>query len=184
MLGRKDVHSGGLGRLSSAWSSLKTGLFGCMFIMSKKASTSAFRTRIDLVIRVIQMLGFVLTSKYGEPWPSSMAPVEVMFNVFNANFLQRWYKYQLYLVAYYFAFAWVVLLVSLLTYGITGFIRNKFPSMLPLRALQFIGNLSAGPLYIPLLQMVRHLGFHCPSCKFRTWILLHYLYTNNARMHT
>jgi hypothetical protein len=154
MIGRKDARAGGPGKIAAAWNRWKSGLFGCMFIMSKKAATSNLRTHVDLVVRVVQMLGFVLTSKYGEPWPSTLAPLEIIFNVFNTNFVQRWYKYQLYLVLYYLAFAWVVLLVVLMSYGITGFIRNKFPTLVPLRVLQFIGNLSAGPLYIPLLQMV------------------------------
>jgi hypothetical protein len=155
MLGQKDAQRGGPGRLTVALYSLRTGLFGCMFIMSKKASVSAFRTHVEVVVRIVQMLGFVLTNKYGTEWPSAIAPLEVMFNVFNTNFLQRWYKYQMYLVGYYLAFTWVVLLVVLMAYGITGFIRNKFPTLVPLRVLQLIGNLSAGPLYIPLLQMVR-----------------------------
>jgi hypothetical protein len=165
MSGRKDVRAGGPGRIAAALVLWKSGLFGCMFIMSKKASTSTLRTRIDLVIRVVQMMGFVLTSKFGEPWPSTMAPLEMIFNVFNTNFLQKWYRYQAYVALYYFAFAWVVLLVVLMAYGITGFIRNKFPSLLPLRVLQLIGNLSAGPLYIPMLQMVSNLSQ--PACPAR-----------------
>jgi hypothetical protein len=141
--------------LATAFNLWRTGLFGCMFIMSKKVSTSTLRTHIDLIVRVIQMLGFVVTSKYGTPWPSTIAPIEMALNVFNSNFLQKWYKYQMYLGLYYVAFSWVVLLVVLMAYGITGFIRNKFPSLAPLRVLQIIGNISSGPLYIPLLQIVR-----------------------------
>jgi hypothetical protein len=155
MLGRKDSRGGGPGRIAVLLNLWKSGLFGCMFIMNKKMSTSALRTRIDLLVRVVQMLGFVVTSKYGVPWPSSMTPIELAFNITNTNFLQKWYKYQLYLFFYYAAFTWVLLLVLLMGYGIGGFMRNNFPSLIPLKVLRVIGNLSAGPLYIPLLQIVR-----------------------------
>jgi hypothetical protein len=168
MLGRKGVQSGGPGKLTVFWNAFKTGIFGCMFIMSKKVTVSAIRTHIDLAVRVAQMMGFILTSKYGAQWPAAIAPLDVVFNIFNSSFLQRWYKYQLYLGMYYTAFGLVALLAALMAYGITGFIRNKFPTLAPLRVLQVIGNLAAGPLYIPLLQMVsRNPAPYGSGCKRR-----------------
>jgi PAS domain-containing protein len=45
-------------------------------------------------------------------------------------------------------------LIFLLIFGMVAFARNSFPALWPLRLLRFLGNLVAGPLFIPVLQML------------------------------
>jgi hypothetical protein len=153
MLGRKEAR-GGPGRLVTAFKRWKIALFAYMFIITKKTHVSAFRTRFDLVIRLLQMLGFVVTSNYGSAWPIIVTPVELVLSVFNADFLLRWYKYQLYMAFYYLSLSWVVGLVVLTIYCLTGLMRNTEPTPFVVRCLRLCGSLSAGPLFIPVLHVV------------------------------
>jgi len=95
-------------------------------------------------------------------------PIELSAGVFSSDFLHRWYKYQLYLAAFWCALVWVLTLMALLAYGVACFVKNKFPSLAPLKLLRVMGNLSAGPLFIPLLQTLLS-TFQCADPNKPFW---------------
>ena len=161
---RHDVAVGGPSRVVAAMNLVRTGVFGCLLLVGKKLTVTPLRTKVEFVVLAAQMAAFVVAPGVGLPWPEAVVPLEVAVNVFDASVLTRWYKESAYAALLYIAIAWVLLLLGLFVYGIVGFIRNKFHSLMPLRLLKLVGALSAGPLYIPLQQLVRGLRFmsRCP----------------------
>jgi PAS domain S-box-containing protein len=157
MINRKGARGSGPGAFVAAAAALRNGIFGCMFVMSKKADTSVWRPRVEVTIRILQMIAFVVSSKVGVPWPAPMAPVESALNIWNTSFLQRWSSYSIFIALYYIAFSYLIVVALLFLYGTVCFIRNHFPSLVPLRFLRVLGIWSAGPLFIPLLQLVSEL---------------------------
>jgi hypothetical protein len=142
--------------LSLFFKLFKAGLLGVLAISGKEAGVTArWLPWVDLVLRTWQMVSFVTDSALGAQWPVAISPLEIggsftnlraYAGMFPGSFFIEW--------AYYFAFAWVVLLVALLGWGIWNFARDTMPFMWPLRVLRLMANLSVGPLFIPLLQLL------------------------------
>lgn len=108
------------------------------------------------------MFAFVLSDKFGAPWPSYYAGIHTTAGVVSLSALHWIQIPSIFGVIYFAAVSWVVVLLGLLVYAITSFMRGQFPYLWPFRLLRFMGALSAGILFIPLLQLV--LGsFQCAA---------------------
>lgn len=64
-MARKDAATAS--RVSAATRTLRTGLLGTMFVMSRNSTSRPWRTVLDLLIRSLQMISFVVSSVSRQP---------------------------------------------------------------------------------------------------------------------
>lgn len=106
----------------------------------------------------------MLSARIGAPWPPALSWLTTASSVFNLSILSQFYRASFYLALYYSSVVLVLVLTALLVYGLVSFARG--PSLLwPLRLLRELGNLAAGPLFIPVLQFLMS-PFACDDTGF------------------
>lgn len=124
----------------------------------------AYRAYLNTLIRGAQLVAFLLSARIGAPWPSALSWLTTASSIFNLSILSQFYRASFYLALYYASVVLVLILTTLLVYGLVSFARG--PSLLwPLRLLRELGNLAAGPLFIPVLQFLMS-PFACDSTGF------------------
>jgi len=159
----------GTGRLSSLVKNLKTGLFGALFIMSKKISSRPWQVGANTIIMFLQMLAFVFTTPpMTNNFKDTIAPVRFVVGLFNP---QRWLPFltsTFYVVLWFMAVAWVVTFLALMVWSMYSFVHNNFAVVFPLRILRVMGQLSAGILFMPLVTLLMG-TFQCGSPADGTW---------------
>ena len=157
-------------RLSSLLRDMRLGLFSAMLTMATKKSqnTPSWITHLLALVKAVQMLAFVLSSKYGKPWPSYFVQLNTVVSISNLSIMNYVQSTTFIALVYYGAVAWVILLLSLMIYAVGSFLANNFPFLWPFRLLRIMGGLSAGILFIPLLQMLlAAYGCSVPSIEGR-----------------
>lgn len=136
-----------------------------LFISNKKATVPAYRAYLTTLIRGAQLVAFLLSARIGAPWPSALSWLTTASSIFNLSILQQFYQASFYLSLYYASVVLVLVLTALLVYGLVSFAQGSFAALWPLRLLRELGNLAAGPLFIPVLQFLMS-PFACDSMGF------------------
>jgi hypothetical protein len=154
---------GGPSRATSLLRSLRTSVFGAMFVMSRKATEEPPLVSYALAaLRCAQMFSFIVSSRYGRSWPSFFSRVVDVANVANLGILSAIKDATVYGALYGVALAWALVLAVLLIYSIVCFMRSYYPFLWPFRLLRIMGTLSASIAFIPILQQILA-SFRCSN---------------------
>lgn len=100
------------------------------------------RTRIATVVRLFQMLSFVLSTAPGAVWiPETIAPVKYVaaWSALVGPSTWHFWTAPAYLGIYYFSLAWVVVYVSLFLWSALSLMTGNVKALWPLQLLRAIG---------------------------------------------
>jgi hypothetical protein len=157
------VPNGNNNRFASAFRTARTGLFGALFVMSKKINAPAWQVSAALLIKTAQVLAFVLaTDPLTDNFRDTIAPVQLLASLTQPTRFLPWLASSAHVILFFIAVAWVLVLVTLTFHAMYQFVTNKFTSLFSLRIVRTMGQLSAGILFIPLLSMLAS-TFECTS---------------------
>ena len=136
----------------------RNGLLGVLELSEKERDTQQTNSWVQilfLLISLFQMLSFVtMDLPSGSSWPLSMSPAEVVSSLTSVRGYTRWVSPGALTGAIWVGTIWVGVLILLLAWGVYMFAKNRIAYLWPLRVLRFMGRISAGILFIPLLQML------------------------------
>ena len=141
--------------LSAALRFLKTGLLGVLEISEQRSAPALPAISIALtLLSIFQMFSFVTANSSAYDWPQSLAPLSITSSLTSVSGYRAYMSTNFSVALVWASFAWVGLLGALIVWGIACFAANEFPVLWPLTLLKVAGNLSAGVLFIPLLQAI------------------------------
>ena len=116
---------------------------------------------------MLQLTSFVTMDYPGlKPWPETMKPFEFVASLTNVRGYDAFMSESIFFaLTWWIAFVWTSVLASILVWGVYCFSQNDFPFLWPLVVLRTMGNLSAGVLFIPLLQMLLSFNGCSTTCS-------------------
>ena len=135
---------------------VRNGLLGVLELSNPKESKPPhwFIQFVLFVIKVLQLYSFVTTSFDGFTWPSSLSPIQSISSLTTVSGYNNWVSKEQIILGVWVTLAWILILFVLLTWGTYCYSVNNFPVIWPLKVLNLMGRLSAGFLFIPLLQFL------------------------------
>ena len=151
--------------VGSGWSKFqvlaKRAVLGAFGVIAKKhAAQNPIRSAIGIVIKLLQMISFVLASHAGLHWLPTIGPLRTVSGLTTVAGYLDLFSSSVYLAFFYLSLIYVAVFVSLFGWAITCFVRNNWPVLWPLKVLRAMGGLSATTLFIPLLYLLMS-GFNC-----------------------
>jgi hypothetical protein len=143
-------------KLSEFLTLFKAGLLGVLAISAREGGfSSGWLPWFEQLSRAWQMLSFVTDNTLGAVWPASVTFIDSANAFTNLRGYAGSFPSGAFTdAAFYASAAWVATLVALLGWGIFNFARDSIPFLQPLRVLRVMANLSAGVLFIPMLQLL------------------------------
>lgn len=116
-----------------------------------QSGAHAWRTYAASLIRLAQMLTFVLTSSAGFHWTAStIGPVKLVLGLTAISGYTQWFDFQTYVALYYFAVVWVVVFLGLFVWSALSLMTGSVTALWPLYLLRGIGSFSASGAFIPI----------------------------------
>lgn len=70
-----------LAKIAHTLRSIKLGLFGVLFLMSKKLDSRPWFVVVTLLVRVMQSFSFIVSTEAGAPWRDTMSPIRLLSGV-------------------------------------------------------------------------------------------------------
>lgn len=151
----------------------RLGLFGALFVLSKKITSVTWIECLFLFVRLCQLLSFPLTGATSANFKPTIKPVQILASFTTPQRFLPQVQPIVWVAMFFAAIAWTVLLLALITWAGVSFLSDSFVALWPLKLLRIMGLLSVSILFQPLFGLLLS-PFRCQDPEATFWIATGY----------